>query len=228
MPKRSSKVQQELALGDDRPFPPGFHYLPGYLDATGQTALLADLGTVLQQAPLFEQTMPRTGTPLSVRMTNAGDYGWVTDRDGGYRYQGTHPVTGRKWPAIPARLMKLWTDLTAETKPPNLCLINFYGQDARLGLHQDRGDSSLEAPVVSISLGDDATFILGGLSRKDALRRVRLRSGDIMWFGGASRLIFHGVEGVISNTSALLQKIGLPGGRINLTLRRIDSHERVA
>jgi alkylated DNA repair protein (DNA oxidative demethylase) len=100
-------------------------------------------------------------------------------------------------------------------------LINFYDADARLGLHQDRGESSLDAPVVSISLGDEATFLLGGLSRKDPTRRIALHSGDIVWFGGASRLIFHGVEGIQSGLSKVLQGIGFPSGRINLTLRRI-------
>ena len=109
-----------------------------------------------------------------------------------------------------------------EAQPPNLCLINFYSDDAKLGLHQDRGDSSLDAPVVSISLGDDATFLLGGLSRKDATRRLSLHSGDVVWFGGASWLIFHGVQGIKSGTSLLLDRIGLPDGRINLTLRRIE------
>jgi alkylated DNA repair protein (DNA oxidative demethylase) len=170
--------------------------------------------------------MPRTGAPLSVRMSNAGEYGWVTDREGGYRYQDTHPVTGNARPAIPDRLLALWADLTDEKQIPNLCLINFYDRDAKLGLHQERGDSSLDAPVVSISLGDEATFLLGGLSRKERTRRLAVHSGDVVWFGGASRLIFHGVEGIRSGTSTLLDRIGLPDGRINLTLRRIDPSEK--
>jgi DNA oxidative demethylase len=104
-----------------------------------------------------------------------------------------------------------------------LCLINFYDAEAKLGLHQDRGDSSLDAPVVSISLGDDATFVVGGMSRKDPVRRLKLRSGDVVWFGGPSRLIFHGVEGIQTATSPLLREAGIEEtGRINLTLRRID------
>jgi alkylated DNA repair protein (DNA oxidative demethylase) len=208
-------------MSDKRPFPDGFYFLPGHLDETAQIALTMDVGRLLQQAPLFEQRMPRTGAPMSVRMSNAGEYGWVTDRERGYRYQKKHPVTGEAWPAIPERLLKLWRDVSAEQQPPNLCLINFYDDEAKLGLHQDRGESSLAAPVVSISLGDDATFLLGGLSRKDPTRRLPLHSGDVVWFGGASRLIFHGVEGIRSGTSRLLDRIGLPDGRINLTLRRI-------
>jgi DNA oxidative demethylase len=203
--------------------PDGFHYLPAFFDEEAQVTMIRDVQSVLARAPLFVQAMPRTGAPLSVRMSNAGEFGWVTDREHGYRYQKTHPETGEPWPAIPERLLRVWTDVTGEVTPPNLCLINYYDSDARLGLHQDRGDSSLEAPVVSISLGDDATFVVGGLSRKDPVRRLDLKSGDLIWFGGPSRLIFHGVEGIRRGTSSLLQRVGFAeDGRINLTLRRVN------
>lgn len=203
--------------------PVGFQYLPGCYDAAGQRAILADIRTVLAEAPLFQQAMPRTGAPLSVKMSNAGTFGWVTDREGGYRYQARHPLTGKQWPPIPSSLLKLWKELTGQVIPPNLCLINFYDAEARLGLHQDKGESSLDAPVVSVSLGDDATFLVGGMSRKDAVRRLRLRSGDVVWFGGPARLIYHGVEGIVPGSSPLLTDEGFAeGGRINLTLRRID------
>jgi DNA oxidative demethylase len=202
--------------------PPGFHILPGFFDDAAQLAIAADIRAVLDVAPLFQQRMPKTGAPLSVRMSNAGTFGWVTDREGGYRYQATHPETGEPWPAIPQRLLDTWTGVTGEHVLPNLCLI-YYDGDAKLGLHQDRGDSSLDAPVVSISLGDDATFVVGGLKRKDPTRRVELRSGDLVWFGGPSRLIFHGVTGTRPGTSHLLKQAGLAEtGRINITLRRIE------
>jgi DNA oxidative demethylase len=205
-------------------FPAGFHYLPEFFDPVAQMALMSDIGAILSSAPLFQQTMPRTGAPLSVRMSNAGEFGWVTDREGGYRYQATHPLTNQPWPPIPQRLLQVWADVTGEVQPPNLCLINYYDSEARLGLHQDRGESSLDAPVVSISLGDDATFLLGGLSRKDPVRRLELKSGDVIWFRGPSRLIFHGVEGIRCGSSALLDEAGFSeGGRINLTLRRIGT-----
>jgi len=134
-----------------------------------------------------------------------------------------HPGTGKPWPAIPQSLVDIWADTTGELTIPNLCLINYYDADARLGLHQDRGESSLDAPVVSISLGDSATFAVGGLNRKDPVQRMTLRSGDLIWFGGVGRLIFHGVERIASGTSTLLKDTGLgDGGRINLTLRYID------
>jgi DNA oxidative demethylase len=219
---RNNRSRCELPLGGDQPFPQGFHYLPGYLDHASQVELVLDIKRILEEAPLFGQRMPRTGAPLSVRMSNAGEYGWVTDRDGGYRYQRTHPVTNRSWPPIPGRLLRIWDETTGEEHPPNLCLINFYDSDARLGLHQDKGDSSLDAPVVSISLGDEATFLLGGQSRRAPLRRLELWSGDVVWFGGPSRLIYHGVEGIRPGTSQLLSQAGLPAGRINLTLRRVN------
>ena len=223
MPRTSRHHPTQLDLGDTRPLPEGFHYLPGYYDDGAQRAVLADVRALLAHAPLFQQTMPKTGAPLSVRMSNAGTFGWVTDREGGYRYQSTHPITGLPWPPIPGRLLELWRTATGEATPPNLCLINFYDAEARLGLHQDKGESSLEAPVVSVSLGDQATFVLGGTTRKDSLRRLQLHSGDVLWFGGPSRLIYHGVEGVRPGTSDLLEQEGLAGGgRINLTLRRID------
>lgn len=204
-------------------FPAGFHYLPGYLSTPEQLALLSDVREVLDEAPLFEQAMPRTGAPLSVRMSNAGEFGWVTDRDGGYRYQTTHPITGKPWPPIPKSLLNLGSQTTKEFVPPNLCLINYYDREARLGLHQDRGDLSLAAPVVSISLGDDATFLLGGMVRKDTVRRLALRSGDVIWFGGPSRLIFHGIESINYGGSQVLKAAGIAaGGRLNLTLRRIE------
>lgn len=144
-------------------FPPAFHYLPAYFNEEAQAALLSGTHAVLAKAPLFQQTMPRTGAPLSVRMSNAGGFGWVSDREGGYRYETRHPVTGEAWPPIPERLLKLWTDLTSEVRPSNLCLINYYDKEARLGLHQDRGEL--------VSLVDEATFVLGGLSRKNPVRR---------------------------------------------------------
>jgi alkylated DNA repair protein (DNA oxidative demethylase) len=220
---KSSHDRSVSRYADVATLPQGFHYLAGYLNTAAQLALLSDVSEILGEAPLFEQKMPRTGAPLSVRMSNAGMFGWVTDRDGGYRYQALHPVTGKPWPRIPESLLKLWSEATAESQPPNLCLINYYDQDARLGLHQDRGDSSLDAPVVSVSLGDEATFVLGGLVRKDPIRRLELRTGDVIWFGGPSRLIFHGVERIRYGTSQLLKESGIAeGGRLNLTLRRID------
>ena len=205
----------DLTILDGKPG--GFRYVPGFLDAAGQRALLEALRAVIEEAPLFQPFMPRTGKPFSVRMTNCGSLGWVSDRDG-YRYRAAHPVTGRPWPAMPAILLKAWDRLALYPHPPEACLVNYYAPDARMGLHQDRDEADFAAPVVSLSLGDEALFRVGGDKRNDPTRSFRLRSGDAMVLGGGARLAFHGVDRVIGGTSALLQE----GGRFNLTLRRVN------
>ncbi len=197
---------------------PGFRYLPGHFDRAAQEALVGEIRAVAVAAPLYVPVMPRSGQPMSVRMTNCGALGWVTDRDGGYRYQDRHPVTGSPWPPIPASLMRLWAEVSGYPKPPQACLVNFYDATAKMGLHQDRDESDLEAPVVSVSLGDQCLFRIGGTARKDPTRSLRLSSGDVVVLGGESRLSFHGVDRIYPGTSTLLRD----GGRINLTLRRVD------
>jgi DNA oxidative demethylase len=197
---------------------PTFRHLPGHLDASQQAALLTDLRSIVAAAPLFQPTMPRTGKPFSVRMSNCGVLGWVSDKTQGYRYQPTHPDTGEPWPAMPDLLLKLWREVTGYPAAPEACLINFYDSGTKMGSHQDRDELDLAAPVLSISLGDDATFHVGGLKRTDPKVRVRLVSGDVLVLEGASRLAFHGIDKVHSGTSLLLKD----GGRINLTLRRVS------
>lgn len=195
----------------------GFKYLPGFLSAASQSALLADVRAVIEQAPLFVPRMPRTGKPLSVRMTNCGRLGWVTDKERGYRYQPDHPTTGRPWPPIPTSLIGLWATVADCPLAPQACLVNVYAGGARLGSHRDVDEEELSAPVVSISLGDDGIFHIGGLKRSDPKTRITLRSGDVAVLGGKSRLAFHGIDRVLQGTSSLLAE----GGRINLTLRRV-------
>jgi alkylated DNA repair protein (DNA oxidative demethylase) len=163
--------------------------------------------------------MPKSGKPMSVRMTNCGELGWVTDRDGGYRYQALHPVSGRPWPPIPGQLLDIWRDLADFPLPPQACLVNFYTDTAKMGQHQDRDEKEFAAPVLSVSLGDDCLFRVGGTKRSDPTVSFRLRSGDIAILGGESRLAFHGVDRIYPETSPLLPK----GGRINLTLRRVTA-----
>jgi alkylated DNA repair protein (DNA oxidative demethylase) len=162
--------------------------------------------------------MPKSGRPFSVRMSNCGPLGWVSD-ESGYRYQASHPETGRPWPPIPPALMALWSALARFRDPPEACLINFYGAHAKMGLHQDRDELEFNAPVISISLGDSCLFRVGGRKRGDPTRSFRLSSGDVLVLGGASRLAFHGVDRIYPGTSSLLPE----GGRINLTLRRVTS-----
>ena len=197
--------------------PAGFRYLPEYLDRPAQEAMVEEIRAVVAAAPLFAPRMPKTGKPMSVRMTNCGTLGWVTDQDRGYRYQELHPVTGVPWPPIPPVLLRLWQEVSGYPQPPEACLVNFYEGEAKMGLHQDRDERNFEAPVVSVSLGDQCLFRIGGIARAAPTRSFRLSSGDVVVLGGESRLSFHGVDRVYPGTSTLLRN----GGRINLTLRRV-------
>jgi DNA oxidative demethylase len=199
------------------PLAPGLAYYPDYLDRPAQEALLSDLRAITRLAPLFTPRMPRTGKPFSVKMTNCGRLGWVSDETG-YRYQATHPETGDPWPAMPALAARAWEELSSYPHPADACLINFYDPAARMGLHQDRDEDELDAPVVSLSLGQDALFRYGGLKRAEGTRSIRLRSGDAVVFGGPARLIFHGIDRLYPGSSDLLPQ----DGRLNLTLRKVD------
>lgn len=160
--------------------------------------------------------MPRTGQGFSVRMSNCGPLGWVSDA-AGYRYQAFHPDTRAPWPALPARLQEAYARFGGHGALAEACLINYYAPDARMSLHQDRDEADLTAPVVSISLGDTALFRLGGAARSGPTRSIRLASGDVFVLSGESRLAFHGVDRILGGSSRLLAE----GGRFNLTLRRV-------
>jgi DNA oxidative demethylase len=194
----------------------GLRLLSGYLDRPAQEALAAALAAVLEDAPFYTPRMPGSGKPLSVRMTNCGPLGWVSD-EAGYRYQATHPESGKPWPQMPRMLLDAWQDLAGYPHPPEACLLNFYGPTTRMGLHQDRDEQDFAAPVLSLSLGDTCVFRVGGLRRNDPTRSVQLKSGDALVLGGAARLAFHGVDRILAGTSTLLRQ----GGRINLTMRRV-------
>lgn len=200
------------------PLPEGLRFFPGYLDRDRQEHLVELVRDIVARAPLYIPEMPRTGTPMSVRMTNCGDLGWVTDKERGYRYQATHPATGEPWPEMPAEIMAIWQDVALFENPPQACLVNFYDEKAKMGLHQDRDETDFSAPVVSISLGDSCLFRVGGTDRKDRTQSFRLESGDVLVLGGESRLRFHGVDRLYPGSSTLLRN----GGRINLTLRRVN------
>lgn len=203
---------------EKRSLPEGLSYHPDFLDRAAQEQLVASIREIVAEAPLFVPAMPRTGKEMSVRMTNCGPLGWVTDKERGYRYQPSHPVTGKPWPAIPAMLLDIWNRVAGSAKPPEACLVNFYDDSARMGLHQDRDEKDLEAPVLSVSLGNTCLFRVGGTDRKDPTMSLKLRSGDVFVIGGPGRLCFHGVDRIYPSTSTLLKN----GGRINLTLRRVN------
>lgn len=194
----------------------GLRLVAGFFDRATQEALIGQLRETILRAPLFTPVMPKSGRPFSVQMTNCGPLGWVSDVRG-YRYQATHPATGGPWPPIPDVLLQCWTDLACFGAPPQACLVNYYGPQARMGLHQDRDEEDLSAPVLSVSLGATCLFRIGGTERTAPTRSFRLASGDVLVMGGASRLAFHGVDRLIAGTSTLLAGVA----RINLTLRRV-------
>jgi alkylated DNA repair protein (DNA oxidative demethylase) len=199
--------------------PEGFRYLPERFDRAAQAALLSEILSAVEAAgtPFYRPTMPKSGAPLSVEMTNLGPLGWVTDKEKGYRYEPRHPATGRPWAPIPAALLALWEEVAGYPAGPQACLVNLYREGARLGLHVDWDEEATDAAVVSVSLGDDALFRLGGPSRRDPTRSMRLRSGDVVVLGGAARACHHGVDRIYPGTSRLTPG----GGRINLTMRRV-------
>lgn len=198
-----------------QPFPdiPGFQHWPSRLDETARAALLAEIEAALEVAPLYQPVTPG-GKPFSVRMSNLGPLGWVSDR-AGYRYQPTHPETGAPWPPIPAVLLDLWAELTDWPTPPDACLVNLYREDARMGLHQDKDEADLGAPVLSVSLGDTAVFRIGPAGNGPT-RSLKLSSGDVCALTGPARLARHGIDRLLIGSSRLIRG----GGRINLTLRR--------
>lgn len=195
---------------------PGVVHWPGRLATEEQAALVAELRAIARKAPFFQPRMPKTGKLFSVRMTNCGPLGWVSD-ERGYRYQPEHPGTGEPWPMMPAPLLAVWEELSGYPHPPEACLINFYAAGTKMGLHQDRDEQDFAAPVLSISLGDAALFRIGGTTRGGKTISLKLASGDVLIFGGEARLAYHGIDRILSGSSTLLPE----GGRINLTLRRV-------
>lgn len=195
----------------------GFQHYSAYFGTAAQLRLLERVRRIVEKAPLYRPAMPRTGKSFSVEMTNCGTLGWISDAARGYRYEDRHPATGQPWPEIPDELMQLWRNVSCCDAPPQACLINYYRPGARLGSHVDADEEDRTAPVVSVSLGDDAVFHVGGQKRHDAKTRVILASGDVVVLGGPARLAYHGIDRIKAGTSGILAE----GGRFNLTLRRV-------
>ncbi len=186
-----------------------------FLDRAAQVDLLEAVRGVAAQAPLFRPDTPY-GKPMSVRMTSAGRYGWFSDRSG-YRYADRHP-SGVAWPPVPDAVLAIWDRLTGLERRPDCCLINYYGEGARMGLHQDRDEADFAWPVVSVSLGDPGLFRVGNQTRGGKTESVWLESGDVVVLGGPARLVYHGVDRIKFGAGTLLPN----GGRINVTLRVVD------
>lgn len=201
---------------------PGAFLYAGFLDQAAQAALAEEVAAVIAAAPLYVSTMPKTGAPMSVRMTNCGALGWVSDKERGYRYEMRHPITGDPWPAMPRRLLEIWSDLARYDKPPEACLVNVYDEPARMGLHQDKDEVDFAAPILSVSLGADCRFKLGGTRRRDSAIAVTLASGDALVLSGPARMRYHGVDKVLPTLgNPLPPALASLGSRINLTLRRV-------
>jgi alkylated DNA repair protein (DNA oxidative demethylase) len=198
----------------------GFRFLPEYFSPAQQKALVGEVLGLLEDCPLYRGAMPLTGTPLSVRNSNLGPLGWVSDIKG-YRYQPQHPETSRAWAPIPQTLLDLWDAVSDYPAPPQACLVNWYEASSKLGLHIDADETAKDAPVVSVSLGSRALFRLGGLERKSPTSSMRLASGDVVVLGGLSRRAYHGVDRISPDSSTLVPG----GGRINLTLRRVTQSD---
>lgn len=193
----------------------GFDLYPEYLSPDAQSRMVADIRAIVEAAPLFHPVTPR-GQKMSVRMTSAGRIGWVSDRRG-YRYDPLHP-SGASWPQIPDSILSVWRALAGSERMPDCCLVNFYSEGARMGLHQDKDEADFSQPVLSISLGDEALFRMGNVTRGGPTKSVWLRSGDVVVMGGEARLRHHGIDRIRFGSSPLLAN----GGRINLTLRVVD------
>lgn len=185
---------------------------PELLDLAAQRQLVADIRTVVKAAPLFQPETAR-GHKMSVRMTSAGQVGWITDRRG-YRYEPRHPAD-LAWPPIPDSALDLWRAVAGVDRDPDTCLINFYDTAAKMGMHQDRDETDTQWPVVSISLGDAALFRIGNATRGGKTDSIWLRSGDVARLSGPSRMLYHGIDRLDAGSSMLLPQ----GGRLNLTLR---------
>lgn len=193
----------------------GFKVFKGLLDEAAQVEMLEELRKVAREAPPFTPQTPY-GKPMSVQLTSAGKYGWFSDR-AGYRYVPRHP-DGQAWPPIPGSVMRVWRELVSQDRAPDCCLINFYGEGARMGMHQDRDEADYSWPVLSLSLGDEGLFRIGNTTRGGKTESLWLSSGDAVVMGGEARLTYHGVDRIRFRSSSLLPN----GGRINLTLRVVD------
>jgi alkylated DNA repair protein (DNA oxidative demethylase) len=200
---------------------PGVLLWREYLSAQKQKDLVDEVLRLTEIAPLYRPLMPRSGKPFSVEETNFGSLGWLSEPSG-YRYSLNHPATDEPWPAIPVLLLDLWRAIANYSFGPECCLVNLYRNGARMGAHQDRDEEAFDAPVVSVSLGDAAQFRYGGTTRKDPTGSVKLMSGDVLRFGGPARLMYHGIDRILSGSSSLVPG----GGRLNLTLRRVTKPQK--
>lgn len=191
----------------------------GLLAPEAQAEIVEAVREVARAAPPRRMETP-WGRPMSVAMTSAGRVGWVSSKSG-YAYSPERPEGG-PWPAIPEPVLAVWRAVSGWPDPPDCCLVNWYGEGARMGLHVDRDEGRFDAPVVSVSLGDPGLFRVGGLRRRDPTRSIWLESGDVARLAGEARLARHGIDRIRFGASRLLAQ----GGRLNLTLRVVAAAPR--
>lgn len=195
---------------------PGAFLLPQFARAD-ERALTAAIEAIAALAPFRRMATPG-GRTMSVAMTNCGAFGWITDARG-YRYEAADPTTGRTWPPIPMVFAHVAAAAAAAAGyprfDPNACLVNRYEPGARMTLHRDENERDIAQPIVSVSLGLPAVFLFGGLLRTDGVQRIEVRHGDVVVWGGPSRLAFHGVLPVRDGVHPLVGRC-----RLNLTFRR--------
>ena len=191
----------------------GIDYFPRFLNKEVLDDILQDIEGAVKLAPFLTPTMPKTGKSFSVKITNMGDFGWVSDKKDGYRYQKYHPVNNRKWPKISNNIIEIWQKLTGLEVKPDCCLINYYDLNAKMGLHIDNDEKNFSYPVLSISIGASALFRFAGLKRSDPSKSIKLHNGDVIILSGPARLIYHGIDKIYKDTNM--------DYRINLTLRKI-------
>lgn len=198
-------------------FAPGAMLLPGFACEV-EDALQTSLAEITAAAP-FRQMITPGGYLMSVGMTNCGQFGWVTDRTG-YRYDRLDPLSGQPWPEMPAVFLELATRAAQIAGyagfKPDACLINRYLPGAKMGLHQDKDEKDFSAPIISVSLGLPAIFLFGGSKRTDPTQVLQLQHGDVVVWGGPSRLFYHGIRPLKEGSHA---KWG--GERVNLTFRKV-------
>ena len=210
-------AQPRLFADPAAKLPPGLYYQPGAVGASGQLALYAAVRDIAGIAP-FTHARTKAGM-TSAAMTNCGTAGWWSDLKG-YRYQTHRPDSVEPWPPLPAIFLETVAQAIAGTPwpdfVPDACLLNFYGEGAKMGLHQDRDEKDFSQPIVTLSLGDDGDFLIGGSTRAERAQVLVVRSGDILIMGGDSRMRFHGIRKIYPGTSPLPELTG----RISLTFRK--------
>jgi len=195
---------------------PGAFLLPSFATSRSEV-LVAELRKIAASSP-FRRMVTPGGFQMSVEMTNCGKLGWITDKDG-YRYESTDPLNGSHWPAMPSEFIALAEEAALEGDfaqfAPNACLVNRYEPKSKLSLHQDKDEKVFTAPIVSVSLGLPARFLFGGMKRSDPIVSIPLHHGDVVVWGGPSRLRYHAVAPVHDGSHPTIGS-----HRINLTFRR--------